>query len=313
MDYVIGVDLGGTQLRAILADPAGTVYTEVRVPTEAHRGPSAVIERIIECIVKVQAALPADGTLLGVGIGTPGPLDPDTGVVFTSPNMPGWHRVPLRDILIERTGLLVELGNDANVAALGEWRFGGGAGHRHFVYITVSTGIGGGVVVDGQLLLGRLGAGAELGHIIINYAERKSWEELASGTGVAAAAALAMQENPTSQLHDLATPATVTAAHVALAASRNDPTAQALMQQEAMLLGIGFVSVLHLFSPERIMVGGSVITSNPYLLEGARQVVQERAIADVYREVPIEVATLGDQVGVLGAVALLLYQREQRS
>jgi glucokinase len=313
MDYVIGVDLGGTQLRAILADPTGTVYTEVRVPTEAHRGPSAVIERIIECIVKVQAALPADGTLLGVGIGTPGPLDPDTGVVFTSPNMPGWHRVPLRDILIERTGLLVELGNDANVAALGEWRFGGGAGHRHFVYITVSTGIGGGVVVDGQLLLGRLGAGAELGHIIINYAERKSWEELASGTGVAAAAALAMQENPTSQLHDLATPATVTAAHVALAASRNDPTAQALMQQEAMLLGIGFVSVLHLFSPERIMVGGSVITSNSYLLEGARQVVQERAIADVYREVPIEVATLGDQVGVLGAVALLLYQREQRS
>jgi glucokinase len=313
MDYVIGVDLGGTQLRAILADPVGTVYTEVRVPTEAHRGPSAVIERIIECIVKVQAALPADGTLLGVGIGTPGPLDPDTGVVFTSPNMPGWHRVPLRDILIERTGLLVELGNDANVAALGEWRFGGGAGHRHFVYITVSTGIGGGVVVDGQLLLGRLGAGAELGHIIINYAERKSWEELASGTGVAAAAALAMQENPTSQLHDLATPATVTAAHVALAASRNDPTAQALMQQEAMLLGIGFVSVLHLFSPERIMVGGSVITSNSYLLEGARQVVQERAIADVYREVPIEVATLGDQVGVLGAVALLLYQREQRS
>jgi glucokinase len=313
MDYVIGVDLGGTQLRAILADPTGTVYTEVRVPTEAHRGPSAVIERIIECIVKVQAALPADGTLLGVGIGTPGPLDPDTGVVFTSPNMPGWHRVPLRDILIERTGLLVELGNDANVAALGEWRFGGGAGHRHFVYITVSTGIGGGVVVDGQLLLGRLGAGAELGHIIINYAERKSWEELASGTGLAAAAALAMQENPTSQLHDLATPATVTAAHVALAASRSDPTAQALMQQEAMLLGIGFVSVLHLFSPERIMVGGSVITSNSYLLEGARQVVQERAIADVYREVPIEVATLGDQVGVLGAVALLLYQREQRS
>ncbi len=312
MDYIIGVDLGGTQLRAILADPAGTVCTEVRMPTEAHRGPSAVIERIIECIGKVQTALPADGTLLGVGIGTPGPLDPHTGVVFTSPNLPGWHQVPLRDILIERTGLLVELGNDANVAALGEWRFGGGAGHQHFVYVTVSTGIGGGVVVDGQLLLGRLGAGAELGHIIINYAERKSWEDLASGTGLATIAATRMQEDARSLLHDLATPATVTAAHVALAASRNDPLAQALMQHEAMLLGIGFVSVLHLFSPERILVGGSVITSNPYLLEGARQVVQERAIADVYREVPINVATLGDQVGVLGAVALLLYQREKR-
>lgn len=312
MDYVIGVDLGGTQLRAILADPTGQVAAEVRMPTEASHGPSAVIDRIVLCIEQMRQALPVGGTLLGAGIGTPGPLDPYSGVLFTAPNMPGWHDVPLRDILVARTGLPVELGNDANVAALGEWRFGGGKGLRHLVYITVSTGIGGGVIVDGHLLLGRLGAGAELGHMLIDHAERKSWEDLASGTALGAAAALAMLQERHTLLHELATPATVTAADVALAARRNDPLAQALMQREAELLGVGFVSTLHLFSPERILVGGSVITANPFLLEGARQVVQARVIADVYREVPIEVALLGDRVGVLGAVALLLYQYEQR-
>src|SRR5689334_16522846 len=124
MRYIIGVDLGGTQLRAALADEKGTLLDTVRVLTAAEAGPAAVIEQIVECIERVRGGLPADGTLLGVGIGSPGPLDPYQGIVFTQPNMTGWTNVPLRDIVAERTGLLIELGNDANAAALGEWLFG---------------------------------------------------------------------------------------------------------------------------------------------------------------------------------------------
>lgn len=312
MDYVIGVDLGGTQLRAVLADATGHIHTEIRMLTEAARGPSVVIDRIVESIVQVRATLPAGGHLLGVGIGSPGPLDPDAGIVFTTPNMPGWDHVPLRAILTERTGLWVELGNDANVAALAEWRFGAGKGLKNVVYVTVSTGIGGGVIIDGRLLLGRLGAAAELGHIIMDVEGRKSWEELASGTGLATAAAAAMITTPDTRLHELATPETVTAAHVSLAYAQGDSLAQALMQREIELLGLGFVSTLHLFSPDIILVGGSVATQNPFLIAGARRVVKERAISDVYHSVPIEIASLGDQVGVLGAVALLLYKHEIR-
>lgn len=309
MDYIIGVDLGGTQLRVILADTAGHVYAEQRWPTEAQLGPMAVIQRMAHCIEQLRQAVPSDGCLLGVGIGSPGPLDPQSGVVFSCPNLPGWYHVPLRDHLQAYVGLPVVLNNDANVAALGEWCFGGGKGFQHLVYITVSTGIGGGVIIDGRLLLGRLGVAAELGHMIIDVAGRRSWEDLASGTALGLAAATAMRVDQATLLHTLATPQTVTAAHVAQAAALQDGLARQLMQHEAELLGLGFVSTLHLFSPQIVLVGGSVITANPFLLDDARQVVQERVIDDLYRSVPIEVAALGDQAGVLGAVALFLYQQ----
>jgi glucokinase len=273
--------------------------------TEAAHGPDAVIEQIVTCIEQIQAAVPDDGTLLGVGVGSPGPLDPEAGVVFHMPNMPGWKDVPLRDRLAERTGLRVTLDNDANVAAMGEWLFGGGQGYRHLIYITVSTGIGSGVIIDGRLLYGRKGAGGELGHTLIDNERFTSWENLASGRALAVAATAAMRQHPQSRLHELATPETVTAANVAYAAEQGDEVAQRLMEHEATLLGVGFVNALHTFSPEIILVGGGVVIPNPSLLEGARRIVQQHALADVYRSVPIETAHLGAQVGVLGAVALV--------
>src|SRR5687768_4789596 len=114
MRYIIGVDLGGTQLRAALADEQGTLYNEIRMLTQGDEGPEAVITKVVNCIEQVRGALPSGGELIGVGIGSPGPLDPYQGIVFTMPNLPGWHNVPLRDILIKRTGLPIELGNDAN-------------------------------------------------------------------------------------------------------------------------------------------------------------------------------------------------------
>lgn len=311
MDYVIGVDLGGTYIRAILTNHTGHIYKHVRLLTEATCGPHAVIDRIVDCIQQLVAHIPPQGQVLGVGIGSPGPLDPFEGVVLAAPNLPGWKNIPLRAVVAERTGLSVELWNDANVAALGEWHFGGGIGRRHMVYITVSTGIGAGVIMDGQLLLGRAGAGTELGHTIIDIHGYRTWEDLASGTALAAAAAEAMARETHTFLHTIAQGRSVSAADVALAAAQGDAIAIQLMQREAELLGIGLVNTLHLFSPEIILMGGSVVMANPFLLEGAQRVVHERVLADIYRDVPIELAHLGDQVGVLGAAALILHKHQR--
>ncbi len=312
MRYIIGVDLGGTNLRAALADEHGTIVHEVRTPTAASAGPEVVITQMVQGINQVRAALPEAATLLGVGIGSPGPLDPFEGIVFTMPNLPGWDQVPLRAILEERTGLSVELGNDANAAALGEWLFGAGKGQDNLVYITVSTGIGGGVIADRRLVLGHRGAAAEVGHHIIDLHTGASWEDLAAGPALARAAAKAMATEPDSILHTMATPATVNAADVARAAAAGDSLATRLLDREGELIGIGLVNVLHMFSPALILLGGGVALNNPQLINRAQQVIHEHAM-DAYHDVPVQLAALGDRAGILGAVALFLHMREGRS
>jgi glucokinase len=312
MRYVIVVDLGGTQIRVGLADEAGVLHAEQRALTEAHTGADAIIERMVAMIEQARAQVPAGADLLGVGIGAPGPLDPFRGLVMNPPNLPGWHNVPLRALIEQRANLPTELGNDANAAALGEWFFGGGRGTHNLVYVTISTGIGGGVIADGKLLLGRYGSATEVGMQIIETSTRAFWEDLASGPGLARAAADAMIAEPRSLLHTLATPETVTGALVAQAAAMDDPLAQRLMDREGELIGIGLVNLLHLFSPELVLLGGGVAANNPLLIRRAAQVVQERAM-DVYRDVPLRLATLGERVGLLGAAALFLHMREGRT
>ncbi len=309
MRAIIGVDLGGTQLRVGLAAEDGTLLTELREPTLAEDGPAAVTGQIVELITRVRQQAPADATILGVGIGSPGAIDPFRGIVFFQPNMQHWHDVPLRNLVSERVGLPVELGNDANAAALGEWVFGGGTGTRNLVYVTVSTGIGGGVIVDGRLLLGRYGAAAEVGHQIIDCERRLTWENLAAGPALARAAVQAMQQDATTMLHTLATPDTLTAAHVAQAASAGDPLAVRLFEREGDLIGVGLVNLLFLYSPELILLGGGVVVHNPHLIDRAQTVIQQKAFP-VYRDVPVRLAALGDRAGLMGAVALVLHPAE---
>jgi glucokinase len=306
MEHVIAIDLGGTQLRAALVTKSGQIIAHERTATLVREGPDAVIGRMLRLVDTMRHALPAGDTILGVGVCAPGPLDPFTGIVYAPPHLPGWHEIPLRSMIAEATGLPVELGNDANAAAVGEWRFGGGRGYQNVVFITVSTGIGGGVIADGRLLLGRMGSAAELGFMLLDKEQGTIWEDLASGTALAAAAAAAMAERADTLLHKLATPATVSGAHVAEAAARGDALAAELMAREARLLGYGFASCLHIFSPEIILVGGSVVLNNPGLLPRAREIAYANAKVDLYRGVPIELAELGENAGILGAAALAL-------
>jgi glucokinase len=310
MEYAIGIDLGGTQLRSIVADRQGTIYHHTRTLTRVAEGPDTVIERMAECIAHARSQVPVDGRLLGVGVGSPGPLNPQTGLIYHAPNMPGWVNIALRDRLLAHCGLPVVVNNDANVAALGEWIFGGGQGYHNLIYITVSTGIGGGIISDGRLLLGRLGVGGEVGYMLLDTERYTAWENLASGTALAAAAAAAMRMQSDSLLHTLTTADLVSARDVALAAEQGDELARSLMQREARLLGLGFTNLLHIFSPELILVGGGVINANPWLLDAAREIVDQHVVADLYRAVPIRPATLHERVGVLGAAALVFYAHD---
>ncbi len=313
MQTIIGIDLGGTQLRAVRCDSDGTIMMHQATATSAG-GPAVVIDQIVQMVTAVRGDTSADD-LLGVGVGTPGPVDGHSGVVFAAPNLHGWSNVPLKALLEERLGMAVEVGNDANAAGLGEWMFGSGRGTQNFAYVTVSTGIGGGVIADGRLLLGYKGMAAEVGHMMIEAngplcgcGNRGCWEALASGTALARRASAEMRHNEATLLHDRATPATVTAVDVWAAAQAGDALCRTLLREEGELIGIGLVNLLHLYSPERIALGGGVMHSFALLQEPITATIRARAMPP-YREATVGVAALGQNVGLLGAAALVLAAR----
>ncbi len=306
----IAVDLGGTQIRAARCQPDGTIEARFQTLTLAHEGPAAVIQRIQQAIA---AVWPAEG-ILAIGITAPGPLDPWQGIVLAGPNLPGWDRVPLRDILVQRFSVPTHLGNDANLAALAEWHFGAGRGHDDLVYLTISTGIGGGVIIGGRLLLGAHGLAAELGHISIqldgprcNCGNYGCLEKLAAGPAIAEQAAAQLAAGRPSAITQLANGRldNVTAEIVGQAAAAGDELACELLARAGFAIGVGIVNLLHAFNPSIVILGGGVTQTGPLLFEPIRRVVTERVMRPEY-VVPIVPAVLGGDVGLLGALALAL-------
>ncbi|HJZ45704.1 MAG TPA: ROK family protein [Roseiflexaceae bacterium] len=311
MPYAIGVDLGGTHLRAVRLDRAGHIHAHQRVATAAMDGVATVIAQIEDLIAQVIGDIDLS-EIIGIGVASPGPVDLHAGIARQAPTIQGWFDVPLRAILRERTGLRVELNNDGHVAALGEWRFGSGRGCEHLVYVTISTGIGGGVVMDGHLLLGRHGMAAEVGHMTIQpdgpvccCGNHGCWEALASGSALAQFAAQELARGYPSMIADIAAGAPLSGAHVAMAAERGDKLALTLMQREGEWIGIGLANLLHLYAPDRIALGGGVIQSMALLEPHIRRVIATRAMPP-FRDIPFQVAQLGDNAGVIGAATLVL-------
>ncbi|GIV77867.1 ROK family protein [Litorilinea aerophila] len=309
--YVVGVDLGGTQLRAVLADGTGKILARHSTLTLAQEGPQAVLGRIRQQIAATAAGHP----IAAIGIGAPGPTDPYQGVVLMGPNLPGWHRVPLRQELETAFGVPVFLGNDANLAGLAEHRYGAGRGCRHMVYMTVSTGIGTGVIVDNQMLLGRQGLAAELGHITIDIQAEEgdppmvgTLEGLASGPNIARRAQHALRRGATSLALELANGRIeeVTPPVLQQAAQQGDAFALEQFRVAGRYLGIGITNILHIFNPERIVLGGSVwLHCAPFLESSLWETIRVRAQSSEYwQKLEIVSAALGDDVGLLGAVAL---------
>lgn len=311
--FIVGLDLGGTQIRAALADCKFTVLRRVSTLTQAHEGAQQVMSRVLGCIAQVLQGIERT-QILGVGIATAGAVNPRTGVIAKAANL-GLENWPLRDLLAQEVHLPVYVGNDANLAALAEHRFGAGQGVNSLIYLTISTGIGAGVIENGQLLLGANGWAAELGHIIVephgprcNCGNIGCLQALASGPAIARHAQELLRGDQSSLLWKMVEgdATRITAKEVVEAAQKGDALALEVIQRAAFYLGIGMISFIHAFDPELIIVGGGVSKAGELLFAPIRALIAERAIAAAQRDVRIVPAALGDDVGLIGAVALVL-------
>ena len=283
----LGFDLGGTQVRAALVE-GGQVLRRAALRTDVAGGPEAVMEQFL----RLGESVADKAAPVAVGIAAPGPLDTVTGVVDHIPTLPGWEGFALRDRLARAFGLPAVVENDGIAAAQGEWRHGAGRGLAHLVYVTVSTGVGGGVVVDGRLLHGRRGMAGHVGHMrvaeegpVCSCGRVGCFEALASGTAFGRRAD--------------------GGAEAVARARQGDPAALALLAEEARLLGRGFASLAHLYAPERIIMGGGVAQAFDLLAPGIRAEFDAEAMPP-FRTVEIVPAALGDNAGLIGAADLAL-------
>jgi glucokinase len=343
LPLVVGIDLGGTQIRtAVMRGPH--LLSRVGMLTNEQPGSENVISRMIQSVHQaIDEAGVSQEQITGIGIGAPGPLNGKTGIVFCPPNLPGWQNTPLRDIFYEHFQCPIYLENDANVAAMGEYMFGAGQGSRNIAYLTISTGIGGGIIANGQLLTGTIGTGAELGHMTINLQGPRCncgnigcLESLASGTAIARRAnelialgktgsedlvnfALSKQIHETGANTPYASQSFSTkVVHVdtlmvAQAAASGVPLAREIITSAAEALGVGLVNIIHMFNPEVIILGGGVTQIGEPLLGPARRIVEERAMRVSRESVRIVMAALGGDAGLIGAGSLVYYHKEKQT
>ncbi len=304
----IGLDLGGTKIAAALVAPDGSILAEDRRPTEADRGVEAVLDNLVAAARQVAGRDQA--RVSTIGLGAPGPLNCREGLIYKAPNFLGWDDVPIVRLLEQRLGIPVVLENDANAAGYGEWALGAGRGTRDMIYLTISTGIGGGIIIGGEVYHGRDDSAGEVGHMTIEpdgppcgCGRRGCWEALCSGTGIGAAMARRLAEGARSTALALAggDAAAVTSAHVAQAAREGDPVAREVLDEAFFYLALGITNLIHIFNPEMVVLGGGVAKLGDQLFTPVRALVRERAYPAMVRDLPIVPAALGDRVGVLGA------------
>ena len=294
-DLTLGIDLGGTQLRAAIIDQNGVLLRRAAVATDVPGGPTAIVAQIANLFDEVGVGL--KDRITAAGVSSPGPLDLDNGRTSDLPTLPGWLNFPLRDTLSEKLSLTVVLENDGIAAANGEWKFGAGRGLHNLIYVTVSTGIGGGVVVDGHLMHGRRGMAGHVGHMMVDpegpicgCGGKGCIEGIASATAFGVAAKRS---------------GFVDGKHAVKAARSGDARALALLDTEATWLGYAFASLLHLYSPEILIVGGGLSSALDLMMAGIRKQIDRYAMP-AFREVQVVPAQLVDNAGLIGAAALAM-------
>jgi glucokinase len=308
--YAVGVDIGGTKLAAGLVAADGTVVSRTRRETPAHDGVA-----VMELVVEVARELAGEAGPCAVGVGAAGMIDLD-GVVRYAPNV-RWADYPLRAELAERLDGPVTVDNDANVAAWGEFRLGAAVdAPESMVMLTVGTGVGGGLVIDGSLVRGASGLAAEFGHMIVQEGgplcpcgNRGCLEAMASGNAIGRAATAAVQAGRIPDGSPLSGLPEVSGKDVSRAALAGDPAAIRLLAEAGFWLGVGMASLVNALDPQIVVVGGGAMESGDLLLEPARQSLEDRVLGRRYRGLPPVVpARLSDDAGVVGAALLALQQ-----
>jgi glucokinase len=313
MDYVLAVDLGGTKIYSALVGPGDVIIKRDVRPTEACRGLEGVIANILESIKAVSAAVGPQERILGVGIGAPGPLDPASGRVFFAPNL-NWCEVNLKEILEKELGLPVFIENDANLAALGEYLYGAGKGHNDLVFITVSTGVGGGLIIRGEIYSGASGAAGEIGHMVVvpdgplcSCGNRGCLEAVASGKALKRRVQDLIAEGRCRKILELAggDPNAVETPLIAQAAHSGDGEARQLLAEAGKYLGLAIGNIANLLNPSIFIIGGGVARGAGELLLGpAREEAQKHVFPALRESLRIVPGALRGRAGVLGAAAL---------
>ncbi|MCL0070736.1 ROK family protein [Dehalococcoidia bacterium] len=310
--FVVAVDIGGTSFRVALADREGRLLARSAEPTRPQEGPGSGIRRLKNAIRKTASSV-SFKEVAGIAVGSAGPIDPLRGVILTPASLPTWRDVPLKDQLEEEFQIPIWMESDADLAALGEHRFGAGRGFDRLIYITVSTGIGGGIISNGEFLRGCGLSVAEIGHMVVdpdgpvcNCGGRGHLEAVASGTAIARMAVERISQGDLSDISRLVRGdlSMVTAETVVEAAGQGDVTAQAVMQKAGTSLGIAVVSLIHIFDPEVVIIGGGVSNAGELILNPIRQVITERAMPDFRNRARVVRSSLADDSVILGAVAL---------
>lgn len=309
----IGIDIGGTNVKAGIVSPDGTIVAQDSVPTQSPDGPDGVVHRSAELVRKIetQAGIsPSD--VCGAGVGCPGPLSPTKGVIYETANMVGWDHYPLRDRLSEALGMPVAIDNDANAAALGEFHFGTGRGAREMVLITLGTGVGAGVIVNRQLVHGAWHNAGELGHTIVALRGRPCpcgqsgcLERYSSARAVAERyAELVRGGAPATPLANRVLAGdTISSADIVAARSQDELAAQ-VWDEACFYLAVTCVNLQHILNPQRIVLAGGVARAGAALLDPVRTHFEELTWAFQRDRPEIVLASLGDNAGIVGAAAL---------
>jgi glucokinase len=315
MKNYIGCDLGGTNLRAAVVDvEQGTISRQISVPTLAREGHDAVIQRMASLVLQLIRDAGMDKTEIGgIGIGVPGVVDLEKGETIFLPNLAGtWPHVPLQDTIARHTGLPVALLNDVRSITNGEWRFGAGRGVDTVAVFAIGTGIGGGLVINGQLHLGIGGTGGELGHTTIDYNGPKCGcgnygclEAYASGPAIAVMGVKAVAQGLTTRIADLCEDDLnrITPELIARAAEGGDDIAKGIYEQAGFYIGIAAANICVAIGPRRVVIGGGVAQAGDLLLEPIRRSMREHIFVMPVDQVEIVPSQLGNNAGMIGVAA----------
>ena len=309
---VLAVDLGGTNLRvAVVSADGGLTHRRV-VPSQAAEGPEAVANRMAALLEEVAAEAGLDPAA-PAGIAVPGPIDPRTGIVHFTPNLKGWRGFALGEALGRRTGRPIRFGNDGNCAALGEARFGIGAGTADLIYLALGTGVGGGIISGGRLVLGAAGLAGELGHVVVALDGPRCTcgsvgclEAFCSGWAIARDAELVATTADGAAIRRAAGGGRINATIVANAAAEGDPAARAVLDRAGRALGAAIGAFVNTFNPELVVIGGGLATLGDTLLEPARRALISHAFPTQRTAARLLLSALGGDTALYGAAALAL-------
>jgi len=308
---VAGIDIGGTNISIAVAETGGgDVVSKHKLPTQSSLGPFSAFDKMSEALEKMLAEEPSE--LEAIGVGSPSPIDIRKGLIMSPSNLLEWSEFPIVDLLGDRFGVPVKLENDANAAAVGEYIYGAGRGHRNIFYLTVSTGIGGGLIIDGELYHGISTAAGEIGHTIIqpegvlcNCGSRGCLETICSGVHIARRARERLEKGEASILSGMVTDAEfITARTVVDAVRQGDSLATAIWDETCHFLAIGIANAISLLAPEIVIVGGGVAAAGDLLFVQLRERVPHFVSMVPADKINIVPARLGTESGLYGAVAI---------